>query len=100
MIVTVITVEIHIQYQHEVVDTNAGNASIKALVESNVHILGKHKGILFQCNECEYKANTKGSSAFHINSRHKGLKFSCDLCHNSVFSSSQLKNHRLTIHEG
>ena len=61
IIVTVITVEIHIQYQHEVVDTNVGNASIKALVESNVHILGKHKGILFQCNYCEYKANTNGS---------------------------------------
>ena len=61
MIVTVITVEILIQYQHEVIDTNAWNASIKALVESNVHILGKHKGILFQCNECEYKANTNGS---------------------------------------
>ena len=47
MIVTVIAVEIHVQYQHEVVNTNAWNASIKALVESNVHILGKHKGILF-----------------------------------------------------
>ena len=61
IIVTVITVEIDVQYQHEVVDTNSGNASIMALVESNVHILKKHKGILFQCNECEYKANTKGS---------------------------------------
>ena len=93
MIVTVIKLEIYVQYQHEGVDTNAGNASINALVESNVHILQKQKGILFQCNECEYKANTKGSSAVRINSRHKGLKFSCDLWHNSVFSSSELKNH-------
>ena len=52
MIVTVITVEIYVEYQHEGVGTNAGNAGINALVESNVHILGKHKGILFQCNEC------------------------------------------------
>ena len=71
MIVTVITMDILVQYQHEVVDTNARNAGIKALVESNVHILRKQKGILFQCNKCEYKANTKGSSAVHINRRHK-----------------------------
>ena len=74
------------KYQHEAVNTNAWNASIKALVESK-------KVFYFSVIESEYKANTKGSSAVHINSRHKEIKFSCDLWHNSVFSSSELKNH-------
>ena len=55
MIVTVITVEIHIQYQHEVVDTIAVNASLKDLVESNVHILGKQKAFYFSVMNASIK---------------------------------------------
>ena len=61
----------------------------------NGHGLSK----LFECAECNFKANHNSTLWLHTQSVHEGVRHGCDLCGHLSVSKDHLKRHIKTKHE-
>ena len=60
----------------------------------------KHDGIVFGCDQCEYKASVKGNLKAHKESIHDGrVKFDCDQCGFKAATQQSLKSHKAYKHD-
>ena len=64
------------------------------------HIQSVHEGLIYACDQCDYRARTKGSLKKHIQSVHEGLRFACDQCDYRATTQGHLATHIQTEHEG
>ena len=65
------------------------------------HNDGKHKGVRFDCNFCEYQTPLRENLGKHLQARHAGenaFAFPCDLCNFKGFEAADLKNHTVVKH--
>ena len=60
----------------------------------------KHEGVRYECDECDYKAITRGYLTTHKQSIHEGLRYECDECDNKFITRISLARHKQSIHEG
>ena len=58
-----------------------------------------HQGVRYPCNNCDYKATTRGSLKKHCMRSHDGIKYFCDKCDHISNSQSYLRRHQRTEHE-
>jgi hypothetical protein len=42
-----------------------------------LHTRTKHEGIVYSCNQCDYKATQQANLKRHQQSKHEGVKYSC-----------------------
>ena len=65
------------------------------------HVMKIHdKSVVFECDQCDYKASCSGTLKFHITAKHDKAEFNCDLCDKKYSYSSRLKQHKRSVHEG
>ena len=38
-----------------------------------IHLKSVHEGVIYGCNQCDYRATTQGNLTSHINLMHEGL---------------------------
>ena len=62
------------------------------------HIQFVHRGISFDCDQCNYKGYSRFRLKRHILSFHEGVKYYCDQCSYSAGSKENLRKH-MKIHE-
>lgn len=53
----------------------------------------KHKGILFECEDCEYKTSTRQLLASHVKGNHVDLHLKCTDCDYECPTYSRMKRH-------
>jgi predicted RNA-binding Zn-ribbon protein involved in translation (DUF1610 family) len=63
------------------------------------HIQSKHQGIRYDCDQCDYRANTKSVLTIHQQSKHEGIRYDCDQCDYRATQQSHLTRHRQSQHE-
>ena len=61
---------------------------------------GKHEGVKYPCDKCDYLANRQYQLTRHIQSMHEGVKYSCDKCDFQANRQENLTRHIQSIHEG
>jgi len=47
----------------------------------------------YPCSKCEYAATTSSDLRRHTESKHEGIRYSCDKCEYSATTTSNLKRH-------
>ena len=47
---------------------------------------------MFECDQCDYKSDSKGKLTSHHNSLHKKLKYKCEMC-GYQFSKKEISLH-------
>ena len=58
-----------------------------------------HKGIKYQCDECDYQATQEGNLKVHKQSKHLELKYPCSLCDYQATAKRSLTRHIKSVHE-
>ena len=56
------------------------------------------KGNMFACDQCQYKAGTKGLLNIHHNNLHQDMKYTCNTCGHQTSSKGGLRSQG--VHEG
>ena len=64
------------------------------------HIQSVHEGLIYACDQCDYRARSKGCLKKHIQSVHEGLRFACDQCDYRATRKDYLTQHIRSVHEG
>ena len=64
----------------------------------NSHINIEHKGIRYECHECDGVFKGKEGVRKHVERVHKGLKVDCDMCELKLSSTSSLSTHKKNVH--
>ena len=64
------------------------------------HIKSRHEGVTFPCDQCDYKATEKASLLKHIKSKHLGIKFHCDQCDFKTSWEKSFLRHVKSKHKG
>ena len=65
------------------------------------HVMKIHdKSVVFECDQCDYKASCSGTLKFHISAKHDKAEYSCDLCDKKYSYIGRLKQHKRSVHEG
>ena len=67
-------------------DCSGENSNISAY--SNSDLQGK-----YNCNECEYKANSSRALQLHNDAVHKGVRYPCQECEYKATQKSSLNRH-------
>ena len=73
------------------------NTSATNQTNLNTHIQGKHKGVKYACDQCDYQASNQFSLRNHIQSKHENLKYPCNQC-DYQGSKDALRFHLRTKH--
>ena len=71
----------------------------KEFSQNRKHIESAHGKVKYSCNQCEYKATTKGSLKTHIESVHEKVKYPCNQCDYKATAKGNLKQHIKSKHE-
>ena len=61
---------------------------------------GRHEGVKFTCDQCDYKAPSKSSLLVHFKSMHEGVKFLCSQCDYQAKWKNMLLRHVKAKHNG
>ena len=65
------------------------------------HVMKIHeKSVVFECDQCDYKATAKATLNFHISAKHDKAEYNCDLCDKKYAYKTRLKQHKRSVHEG
>ena len=62
------------------------------------HINSVHKGVTFQCSECESTFTQKGAVQRHIQAVHNGLTFPCKDCDYKCYRKCHMMYHMKSMH--
>ena len=68
-----------------------------------VHMQSQHEVYRFYCDQCDYKAATKGNMNVHKQAKHEGIQYSCDQrviqldCDQCEYKATQKFNLRMHI---
>ena len=52
-----------------------------------------NEGVMYECNQCDYKASRQDSLTSHIQSKHEGVKYACNQCDQQFTTQGNLRNH-------
>ena len=79
--------------------------NIYSIYSSSIHLLhqlitSSDKGNMFACDQCQYKAGTKGMLKIHHNHIHQVIKYICDTCGHQTLCGQSLRRHQEAIHDG
>ena len=59
-----------------------------------------HEGIMFNCEQCNYRTAQKGSIQRHVLSVHEGVtKYNCELCAYMTYRKRDLRQHIKAVHD-
>ena len=58
------------------------------------HVKSIHEGVKYPCDQCVYKATSKGDLRTHVKSIHEGVRYPCDHCDYKVTHKSNLRAHK------
>ena len=77
------------------------NVSIRQLKKGALkqHQESKHEGVVYLCNQCNYKTTQQSNLRRHTQSKHEGVKYSCIECDYQSGFQSGLKRHQQSKHE-
>ena len=64
------------------------------------HKEGKHEGIRYPCDQCDYASTTTTHLERHKEYKHEGIRYPCDQCDFTFITSSRLKMHKDSKHVG
>jgi len=59
------------------------------------HMKSAHRGVKYNCEQCEYKATTKSTLLRHVRSVHEGVKFNCEQCEYKTTWKTELQQHKI-----
>ena len=57
------------------------------------HILNKHRGVRFPCDQCPYQGRDRMQLKLHIESVHEGKRYYCDQCEYIALTKNYLQAH-------
>ena len=91
--------------KYPIPNTKKGHQKIPFLLTSRHNsdlqsIRSKHEGIMFGCDQCDYKGATKQHLKTHKESVHDGILFACDQCKHKGTTKSNLRIHKECVHDG
>ena len=52
---------------------------------------GKHEGVTYPCDQCDYAATTLSKLKQHTRIKHEGIKYLCDKCVHAATTFGSLK---------
>ena len=58
-----------------------------------------HKGVKYDCNNCDFSATMQGSLTCHIQLVHEGLKYDCNKCEYRGTRQINLTSHIKSLYE-
>ena len=73
--------------------------SKRLLPNLSYHKRAKHEGVIFQCEECDYRVTSKYSLAQHRRALHEKIKYPCDTCNYESTRKSNLAKHQRLMHD-
>jgi predicted SprT family Zn-dependent metalloprotease len=74
--------------------------SISSAIDESVHRKMKREGVMYYCNQCEYKATSQGTVNKHHRNKHEGVRYFCTQCEFQATEKGSLKKHENSIHDG
>ena len=91
----------HIKGKHGGVNYACNQCDFKTSHENNMrnHITSIHVP-KYACNQCVYYADHKSNLSNHIKSKHEGVNYACDICSYEAVTKGNLKIHIKSIHKG
>ena len=80
---------------------NADNVKKNSMLKktNTEHISAVHKGMTFECKDCEYTTSRQQNLIYHNQIIHLEIRYSCDQCEYAARSSRVLVNHKKVVHE-
>ena len=87
---------------HEGIRNTCDQCDYKATTKGDLrrHLESIHEGARYTCDQCDYKPTTKGDLKRHVESIHEGVRYTCDQCDYKPTTKGGLKRHVESIHDG